>query len=207
MQALARSDLETLIRQARTGNEQAAGELFGLYRHYLMLLARIQINRRLQRKLDASDVVQDLLLEACRAFPDFRGETEPQLLAWLRQILARSLARSARRYRGTKARDLDLERDLEQDLNNTSQALDAHLVDPITPSQTAIRREQGVLLANALVRLPEDYREAIVLRYFEGMTFPEIAARMNRSTDSVRKLWLRGLARLRATAEDDFHGS
>jgi RNA polymerase sigma-70 factor (ECF subfamily) len=201
MHALARPNPDSLIRLARGGDEQALGDLLALYRNYLKLLARLQIDRQLQRKLDASDVVQDLLLHAHRAFANFRGRTEEELLAWLRQILATCLARYARHYRGTQRRQVQLERDLEQELMDASQALDAKLIQHSTPSHSALRRERGVLLANALARLPDDYREAIVLRYLEDLSFPEIAAKMNRSVDSVRKLWTRGLAQLRQAAE------
>ena len=68
-----------------------------------------------------------------------------------------------------------------------------------SPSQRAVRREQAVLLANALRNLPADYGEVIVLHHLEGLTFPEVARRMGRSLDSVKKLWVRSLARLRDT--------
>lgn len=201
MHATAPSNPDSLLRRARRGDEHALGELLAFYRNYLKLLARLQIDRRLQRKLDASDVVQDLLLHAHRAFATFRGETEAELVAWLRQILATCLAKYARHYRGTQRRSVKLERNLEQELNDTSRALDAKLIQQSTPSHSAMRREQGVMLANALAHLPDDYREAVVLRYLEGLSFPEIAERMGRSVDSVRKLWTRGLAQLRAAAE------
>ena len=201
MHAVARPNPDSLIRLARAGDEAALGDLLALYRNYLKLLARLQIDRQLQRKLDASDVVQDLLLQAHRAFANFRGRSEEELLAWLRQILATCLARYARHYRGTQRRRIQLERDLEQELVDASQALDAKLIQHSTPSHSALRRERGVLLANALARLPDDYREAIVLRYLEDLSFPEIAARMHKSVDSVRKLWTRGLAQLRQAAE------
>ena len=66
-----------------------------------------------------------------------------------------------------------------------------------SPSQQASRREQAVLLADALGKLTDDYREAIVLRHLEGLSFPEVARRMGRSEDSVKKLWARALAKLR----------
>jgi RNA polymerase sigma-70 factor (ECF subfamily) len=64
-----------------------------------------------------------------------------------------------------------------------------------------LRREQRVILADALAKLPDEYREAVVLRFLEGLSFAEVAARMGRSVDSVRKLWTRGLAQLRLAAE------
>ncbi len=201
MHAVANSNPSKLIDRARRGDEQALGELLGLYRNYLKLLARLQISRRLQQKLDASDVVQELLLKAHQAFGTFRGGSETELLAWLRRILATSLSKASRRYHGTQRRNLDLERDLEQELNEASHALDGKLVQGHSPSHSAIRREQGVLLADALAKLPADYREAIVLRSLESLSFPEVAELMERSVESVRKLWTRGLGMLRKAAE------
>ena len=128
----------------------------------------------------------------------FQGTSEPQFVSWLRQILAAKVANLLRHYLGTQGRDVRLERELAADLDQSSRALGAELIAPLsTPSQHAVRREQGVLLADALERLPPDYREVIVLRHLEGQSFPEVARRMERSVDSVQKLWLRALARLR----------
>ena len=66
-----------------------------------------------------------------------------------------------------------------------------------SPSQHAARREQALLLAEGLERLPEDYREVLILRHLEGLTFPEVAARMGRTVMSVKKLWARALPALR----------
>jgi RNA polymerase sigma-70 factor (ECF subfamily) len=191
-------DCERLLAGARTGDESALGRLLERYRAYLTLLARLQIGRRLQGKADEADMVQDTFLEAARHFALFRGETEPEFTAWLRQILATCLAHLVRRYYGTQARDVRLERMLEDDLVQSSQAIDRGLIaEQSSPSQRASRREQAVLLADALERLPPDYREVIILRHLEGLTFPEVATRMGRSLDSVEKLWVRALPRLR----------
>jgi RNA polymerase sigma-70 factor (ECF subfamily) len=187
-----------LIRDARTGNDAALGSLLELYRNYLRLLARVEIGRRLQGKLDASDLVQETFAEAHRNFGLFRGADEPQLVSWLRQILAARVANLVRHYFGTQGRDVRLEHDLVAALDNSSRALGVDLAASLTsPSNAAARREQAVVLADALNRLPEDYREVIVLRNMEGLTFPEVARRMERTQDSVEKLWLRALARLR----------
>ena len=95
-----------------------------------------------------------------------------------------------------------LERSLSQELDESSRMLDAGLAAAqSTPSQQADRREQAVRLADALDRLPEAYRDVLILRYLEGLKFPEVARRMGRSLDSVEKLWVRALARLRRTLE------
>ena len=195
---------EDLISRARAGNDGALGQLLERYRPYLTLLANLQIGRRLQVKADGADVVQETFLEAARHFGRFRGETEPELTAWLRQILAGCLSHLVRRYQGTQARDVRLERTLEYDLDQSSRAINQSLCAvESTPSQLASRREQAVLLADALAALPEDYRQAIVLRHLEALTFPQVAERMGRSLDSVEKLWLRAVMRLRQAVGEE----
>ncbi len=191
-------NVEELLQEARAGDGSRVGPLLDLYRHYLGLLARVEIGHRLQGKVDASDVVQETYLEAYRHFPRFQGTTEGQLVCWLRQILAGTIANLLRRYLGTQGRDVRLERELAANFDRSSAALERCLVAPVSsPSQQAVRREQSVILADALKELPEDYREVLVLRHLEGLTFPEVARRMGRTLDSVEKLWMRALGRLR----------
>jgi RNA polymerase sigma-70 factor (ECF subfamily) len=194
----ANTDPEELLRAARAQGPVALGPLLELYRSYLTLLARLQIGRRLQSKVDAADLVQETFLKAYRDFGQFRGTTERELATWLRQILATNLAMVVRRYLGTQRRDARLEQELAEDLNQSSGVLHRGLLAPhSSPSQQAARREQAVLLANALDRLPADYREVIILRHLEERTFPEVARHMDRTVDSVKKLWMRALVRLR----------
>jgi RNA polymerase sigma-70 factor (ECF subfamily) len=198
MNSEAPGDPELLLRQARAHDGAALGRLLELYRGYLALLARLQIGRRLQGKVDAADLVQDTFLEAHRHFGLFQGSTEAELVSWLRQILVGQLARLVRRYYGTQRRDVRLERELAAELEQSSRVLDRGLVAPSSsPSDRAARREQAVLLAAALERLPEDYREVLILRHLEALSFPEVARRMGRTLESVKKLWARALPRLR----------
>jgi RNA polymerase sigma-70 factor, ECF subfamily len=198
MNAGAGPDPEQLLRLARAGDGPALGQLLELYRHYLALLARLQVGRRLQAKVDVSDVVQEAFLKAHRHFAQFRGHTEGELAGWLRQILLTHLVNLVRHHQGSQRRDLRRERDLAAELDRSSRDLDRALFAGLsTPSQQAVRREQAVLLADALGRLPDDYREVIILRHLEGLTFPQVAQCMGRSADSVDKLWVRALARLR----------
>ncbi len=196
MQPHGTADAGQLLRQARGADAAALGPLLESYRGYLTLLARVEIGRRLQGKADASDVVQETFLAAHRDFAEFRGSTEPELAGWLRHILAARLGDLVRRYYGTRGRDVRLERRLADDLDQSSRSLGLMAAES-SPSQQACRREQAVRLADALERLPADYRTVLVLRHLEGLRFPEVARRMGRSVDSVEKLWVRGLAQLR----------
>ncbi len=191
-------DRDELLRNALCGDSASFGLLLATYTRYLALLARLRIGRDLQGKADPDDLVQETFLEAHRNFGQFRGKTVAEFLAWLRQILAGRLAMLVRHYLGARGRDVRLERQIGADLDQSSYGMADVLVSPVSsPSGQAARHEQAVLLADALAALPEHYREVIVLRHLEGLSFPEVAARMQRSGDSVQKLWVRALALLR----------
>jgi RNA polymerase sigma-70 factor (ECF subfamily) len=192
------TDPARLLEQAREGDAAAAGSLLEMYRRYLTLLARVEIGQRLQGKVDPADLVQDTFLDAHRNLDRFRGTTEAELVCWLRQILAGKLANLLRRYLGTRGRDVRLEREVLEAIDRSSVLLDRGLIaDQSSPSEQAARREQAVLLADALGELSDDYREVLVLRHLDGLTFPEVAGRMGRSVGAVEKLWMRALVQLR----------
>jgi RNA polymerase sigma-70 factor (ECF subfamily) len=167
------------------------------YRAYLQLLARLQLDRRLQAKVDASDVVQQTLVQALRGWGEFRGRTEAEVAAWLRQILTRTLANVFRDL-GRQRRDVRRERSLEAAVEQSSARLGSWLAaDQTSPSQRAIRGEQAVQLANALADLPEAQREALTLHHLQGWTLDQVAERLDRSPAAVAGLIKRGLRALR----------
>lgn len=167
------------------------------FRQYLLLVARQQIDEQLRGKLDPSDVVQQTLLEAHRNRDQFRGQTETELAAWLRQILAHSLADAIRALRRAK-RDVSRERSLEAALDESSGKLEAWLVaEQSSPSQQAERHEQVIRLADALATLPDAQREALVLRHCDGQSIDAISRRLGRSPTAVAGLLKRGLKQLR----------
>jgi RNA polymerase sigma-70 factor (ECF subfamily) len=191
-----------LIQRARRGGPQARERLLESYRNYLKLLARTGIDVSLQGKADPSDLVQEALLKAHQGFGQFRGTTEADLVAWLRQIMARLLVDFARRYRLAAARRVGRERSLEDVLAGSAAAL-GHLVTPdhASPSRSAERRELSVVLADALAELSDDHRDVIVLRSIEELSWEEVARRMRRSPGAVRMLWARALKLLRPLIE------
>lgn len=204
MSRVGRSEPEQLLSLARAGDREALGQLFECYRRYLKLLAQLQIHEQIQAKIDASDCVQETFLKAYQGFAEFRGTTEGELMSWLRQILARNLSDRVHRYYGAQRRDVQLERSLLEELNRSSEAMDRRLVlAQSTPSQSAARRQQAVILADALDQLPKDYREVLILRHLKGLKFPEIARCMKRSEGSVQKLWVRALSQLRRSVGDN----
>lgn len=187
-----------MIHALRGGDPRLRGDVLARFQPWLQLLARVHIDSCFRGKFDPSDIVQQTLLEACRALPQFRGQTQAELAAWLRQILAHVLAHEVRKYLGTMQRDLHREVSLEQSLAESSLKIEAVLAAPgSSPSRHAERRERSIILANVLARLPDDYREVIILRNMEGLAHEEIARRMGRGVGAVRMLWVRALKQLR----------
>lgn len=185
------------LQRARNGDSNALGMLLDGYRNYLRLLARMQLSRMLQVRISPSDLAQESILTARTAFGGFRGSTEPQLLGWLRKILATELI-DATRFHSAKRRDIGQEQRLDDAIEQSSVDMGLVVTAPISsPSQAAIRRERSILLAEALDRLPADYSEVIVQKHLESRSFPEIAERMDRSVASVKSIWTRAMTKLR----------
>jgi RNA polymerase sigma-70 factor (ECF subfamily) len=172
------------------------------YRNYLLLLARAQLDPRLQGKLDASDIVQQSLLEAHACSGQFRGTTSGELAAWLRRILARNMANVVRDL-GRAKRDLAREQSLEGALEASSARLQAWLAaEQSSPSQQAEEGERLLRLAEALAQLPEAQRQAVELRHLQGWSLNDIAARMERTPGAVAGLLHRGLLQLRTLLQE-----
>jgi RNA polymerase sigma-70 factor (ECF subfamily) len=160
-------------------------------------MARLHLSPRLAVKMDASDVVQMTMMQAYRALSEFRGRTQQEMAAWLRQILARNVAHAFRDFARQK-RNAKLEVSLAAAVDRSSARLEAWLAaEQSSPSQRAERHDDILRMADALERLPQEQREAVELRYWQGWTLAEIAAHQGRTVPSVAGLIHRGLARLR----------
>jgi RNA polymerase sigma-70 factor (ECF subfamily) len=178
-----------------TPDEFAA--LLERYRAYLGLLARLHLDARLRPKLAPSDVVQQTLLRACQARDELRSTEAPALAAWLRRILARTLADAARDF-GRDKRDVSRERSLQADLDRSASGLEGCLTaGESSPSQRAAHNEELLRLATALADLSEPMREAVVLKHCQGWPLARIGEHLGRSPAAVASLLRRGLEQLR----------
>ena len=187
-----------LIARARRGDETALGRLLEQSRNYLKLLARLQIDRQLQGKADASDLVQETFMEAVNDFPAFRGSSEGEWLAWLRQILEHNAADAVRKHVGTDRRDI--RREIPFSSGSSSGLAPSILTaEGESPSQQVMREERELQLADALASLAPDHREVIVLRNLQRLAFEEVAVRMGRSRPAVQMLWTRAMRKLQET--------
>ena len=200
-----RAPVEGLLVEARRGGNEPLGLLLQLYRNYLTILAVTQINPRLRRRMAPSDLVQETMVAAHRDFEKFRGVSEREFLAWLRQILINCLHHAIEVHLKAKKRDLRCEVSIEQ----VSAAFDKSIVNFANvladrgPSPSALvgQRERSVALADQLAKLKPHYRDVLVLRTLQGLPFEEVAVRMGRKPGAVRMLWLKAIDKLKTVCK------
>jgi RNA polymerase sigma-70 factor (ECF subfamily) len=176
---------------------ETAGDSLERYRDYLRLLARVGLDPRLRGKLDPSDIVQETLLRAHERRDQFRGQTDVERVAWLRQILATQLIDAIRRFTAG-ARDIRLERSLEAAVEQSSARL-VQLLAKEEPGSTrkSLREERLLRLAEALAQLLPDQQAAVELQHLHGYSVEAVAEQLGRSKAAVGGLLRRGMRRLR----------
>ena len=193
----------TLIERARQGDAECRDRLFALCRSYLGFVARSQVETWLRRKVDASDLIQETMLEACRDFERFEGCTEQEWLAWLRKILAHNAADFVRHYRGTAKRAARREVPFRDPADSHAPGAPEPAAQQPTPSQEFLLLDTELRVTAALGELPPDHQEVIVLRNLQRLSFNEVAERMDRSRPAVQMLWMRGIRKLQEMMSDE----
>ena len=172
------------------------------YRSYLLLLAQVQLTERQRASFDASDIVQQSLLEAHTNRDAYRGDSKG-IMSWLRKILANNI-RDALRFDRREKRDLRRNVSLEEGIERTSQRLEIAIpARTSSPSRQAILDEQLILLSDALLSLPEEQRQAVTLHHLQEWTLREIASHLDKSEAAIAGLLFRGLRSLRMRFPQD----
>ncbi len=186
--------INSLMRSAQDGSPRARSELFDQLQSYIALMADSHFSEPSNRKIGPSDIVQQTCLLAVEKFDDFKGSTLGQFKAWLKTILQNQVRQNYRDlYRGKR----DVRKERKIDDNPGVQPRDQFL----TPHANAIQQEQLDELLATIDELPEDYQQVLHLRSIEGLPFRQVAERMNRTIDSVTKLWYRAFMRLQEKME------
>ncbi len=191
-----------LIDRAREGDAQAEERLLAMCRNYLVVIARQQIGSWLRPKVDASDLVQQTLLEAHRGLAHFDGKSREEWLAWLRQILARNAVDFVRHFQGAEKRRVGREVPLAALGGGASDSVGFDPLDPgESPSQLVMQWERELQVADAIAQLPADYQQVVLLRNVEQLPFDEVARRMERSRPAVQMLWMRAIRQLQSLCD------
>ena len=193
-------DSNAILALAKQGDESAKGELLNRFRPYLNVIAQRHLDERLQSRLDYADVVQITFLEAFRDFDSFRGDTVESLLAWLRHILRNNVSTAHQHHLTAQKRSARKEVTLRISSESGGSSLGMQDILPSessSPSQRMMRDEASVVLATCLEQIPETQRDAIRMRYLDGVSLKEISDRTSKSEMAVAGLLKRGLRALR----------
>ena len=197
-------DLDTISRlvpMAKAGSDDARDELLNHVQQYVALMAKQKMTPNLQGKFGASDIAQVSMAQALVGFEKFRGKSTGEFYAWLKAIV-QNVARGMERDFRRRKRDIGRERALASERSGSALGFIV-LDDEQTPRSHAIAAERVERLHQALAKLPDDYAEVIRLRSLEQLTLNEVADRMGRSFDSVRKLWYRAMLQLKQELQPD----
>ena len=163
----------------------------------LRIVAERALYGPMKVRCDASDIVQETMLEAIRDFGRFAGRSEPEFSAWLKQIHRHNVEEALRRHVGVERRSLRREQRLLPAEGSVSFFWKEPAARQTTASQQMIRGEKALRLAALLESLPPAQREAVVLRHLEGLSLEDIATRLGRSAAATAGLIKRGLQKLR----------
>jgi RNA polymerase sigma-70 factor (ECF subfamily) len=189
-------DLARLLTQAMAGETSAVDALLEAYRPFLLRIAKHEVAPRLKRKEAPSDLVQKTLIEAHRDFARFQSADPSEFFDWLRRILLNNIHDARRRYIRSQKRRIDKELPLASD-HAQNLIRELSIRNQCSPESDAIRKEDNEWVNDALERLSRRYRQAILWRYRDGLSYEEIAAKIDRSVDAVRMLCRRSLDELK----------
>lgn len=191
-----------MLARVKHGDPAAAQIFFERYRPYLRVICALQLPRLCQHREDASDIVQQTLIDAARGIVALRGQTQGEFEGWLATLLERNILQSVRRNTAER-------RDVRREAADLQISDSAQLVwqslhgDQLSPESVIFLGEAALQLAEALEHLPEDQRTAIELRYLGQEPLKSIAEQMSMTTGAVAGHLRRGLENLRKSLPPD----
>lgn len=195
------SGVEELVGRVREGDARALAALFAGYRSRLRLMVRLRLDRRLQGRVDPSDVLQDAFLDITQRLSEYVAQPEMPFYLWLRLLTGQRLLALHRRHLGAQMRDAGQEVSLYRGAlpQASSASLAAQLLGRLTsPTQAAVRAELQIKLQEALNELDPIDREILTLRHFEDLTNNETAALLGLQKAAASNRYVRALKRLKA---------
>lgn len=193
--------LAALVQEAVGGNQRAVEELFSRFRARLKRMVHLRLSRRLQGRVDDSDVIQEAYLDVARKLPEYAADPQMPFFLWLRNLVGLKLTEVHRRHLGTQMRDADQEVSLHRGAlpEANSMSLAAHLLGTMTTaSEAAIKAETRLFVQEALNSMDPIDREILALKHFEQLSTSEIGQVLGLSKAGAGSRYLRAIKRLRA---------
>ncbi len=197
---------EELLASARAGDPDAVGRLLQRHRQSIRRMIDLRMDRKIQRRLDASDIVQDVLIEANRRLADYLQNPVMPFHLWLRQMAKDRIIDAHRRHRRAARRSVDREQALAAPgrLDQSTFDLAAELSDgELTPAAAATWRELQRRFQAAVETLDDGDREVVLMRHFEGLTNTETAQALGLSPPAAGMRYLRAMRRLRSLLDEN----
>ena len=191
---------EQLLSGARGGDQDAVNRLMDRHRDSLRRMVQMRLDRKIQRRLDVSDVVQDVLVEANRRLKDYLANPILGFHLWLRQIAKDRIIDAHRRHRGSAKRSVDRERQLAVPAadDHSTMELAAQLCDrQLTPQAAATQQEMAELVEQAIAKLDDHDCEIIIMRHYEQLSNQEIAQALSVTEPAASMRYLRAVRRLK----------
>jgi RNA polymerase sigma-70 factor, ECF subfamily len=191
---------QALLSRIRAGEQHALGELFGTHRERLRRMVQLRLDRRLQGRVDPSDVIQEAFVDATRRLAEYTADPALPPFLWLRFLTAQRLVTLHRVHLGVKGRDAGREVSLHSGPlpSADSRSLAAQLLGRLTtPSRAAIRAEIQIKIQDALNAMDPIDREILALRHFEELNNNETAAVLGLHKAAASNRYVRALRRLK----------
>lgn len=196
---------EELLLQVKQGDEDAVNQLMERHRDALRQVVRMRLDQKIQRRIDVSDVVQDVLVEANRRLKDYLGNPVMSFRLWLRQIAQDRIIDAHRRHRISARRSVDREQAIAapKGYDQSSIQLAGMLSDQnLTPEAAALQQEMARRVEAAVARLEERDSEIIVMRHYEHLSNQEIAQALNLTEPAASMRYLRAIRRLKELLQE-----
>jgi RNA polymerase sigma-70 factor (ECF subfamily) len=193
-------ELQEQLRRLADGDQQALAELFARYRDRLRRMVKLRLDRRLQGRIDASDVLQEAYLDTARRAPEYAANPTMPFFLWLRLLTGQRLLMLHRQHLGARMRDAGQEVSLYRGAlpQASSVSLAAQLLGRMTsPSLAAVRAEMQLKLQEALNGMDPIDREVLTLRHFEELSNGETAAVLGIQKSAASNRYVRALKRLK----------
>ena len=192
---------QELLLGVKEGDVEAINRLLERHRDAVRRLVQMRLDTRIQRRVDVSDVVQDVFVEANRRLADYVAAGQPMAFhLWLRQIAKDRIIDAHRRHRASAKRSVDREQamNVPADMDHSSMELAGQIVDrELTPAAAATQREMSQRVEAAIAELPDQDAEILVMRHYEHLTNQEIALALELTEPAASMRYLRAVRRLR----------